>query len=134
MMMMVLVSKQHKVTTKYKMQTKNAFLPYLLVGRRHYHTKMQGKQVFLQGKWIFKSLALQDEQLWKQFLRPEVCFRKFLGILNSIRTRKQICIYKLSTLFSLICFALSFLSLFYKFKRFLAHDKLLLKELYSQKK
>jgi len=32
-MTMVLVSKQHKVTTKYKMQAKNAFLPYLSVGR-----------------------------------------------------------------------------------------------------
>jgi len=42
-MMMVLVSKQHKVTTKYKMQTKNAFLSYMSVGRRHYYTKMQGK-------------------------------------------------------------------------------------------
>jgi len=47
-MMMVLVSKQHKVTTKYKMQA----TPHLSVGRRHY-TK-------IQGKWIFKS-ALQDE-------------------------------------------------------------------------
>ena len=134
MKMMVLVSKQHIGKHKVQDADNTAFLPYLSVRRRHYHTKMQGKQVLLQCKWIFKSLALQDEQLWKQFLRPEVCFRKFLGSLNSIRTRKQICIYKLSTLFSLICFALSFLSLFYKFKRFLAHDKLLLKELYSQKK
>jgi len=43
MMLMVLVSKQHKVTTKYKMQAKTAFLHTLSVGRGHYHTKMQGK-------------------------------------------------------------------------------------------
>ena len=71
MKMMVLVSKQHIGKHKVQDADNTAFLPYLSVRRRHYHTKMQGKQVLLQCKWIFKSLALQDEQLWKQFLRPE---------------------------------------------------------------
>ena len=42
-MMMVLVSKQHIVTTKYKMQATPHFSILLSVGRGHYHTKMQGK-------------------------------------------------------------------------------------------
>jgi len=42
-MMMVLVSKQHKVTTKYKMQATPHFSHISLVRRRHYHTKMQDK-------------------------------------------------------------------------------------------
>ena len=55
MMMMVLVSKQHKVTTKYKMQAKTAFLPYLSVGRRHYPINNAGQVVgFAAGQVHFQ--------------------------------------------------------------------------------
>jgi len=60
MMMMVLVSKQHKVTTKYKMPIKTHFAPYLSVGRRH-HTKCRGSRFSCRASVFFKSLALQDE-------------------------------------------------------------------------
>jgi len=44
MMMMVLVSKQHIVTTKYNLQTTPHFSIHTLsVGRRNYHTKMKDK-------------------------------------------------------------------------------------------
>ena len=55
MMMIVLVSKQQKVTTKYKTQTKTAFLPYLSVGRRHYHTKNAGQVAFAAGQVDFQA-------------------------------------------------------------------------------
>jgi len=42
MMMMVLVSKQHRVTTKYKTQTKKCISPICQLGEDT-HTKMQGK-------------------------------------------------------------------------------------------
>ena len=54
-MMMVLVSKQHKETTKFKMPAKTAFLPYLSVWGRHYHTKMQG---FAAGQVDFQVTCL----------------------------------------------------------------------------
>ena len=46
MMMMVLVSKQHEVTTKYKMQAKSAFFPYLSVGENTLSYKNAGQVDF----------------------------------------------------------------------------------------
>ena len=58
MMMMLSVSKQHKVTTKYEMHA-----------TPHFSLICQlGENIIIQK---CRALALQDEQLWKQLLMPD---------------------------------------------------------------
>ena len=53
-MMMVLVSKQHEVTTKYKMQAKSACFPYLSVGEKTLSNKKAGQVGFAAGQVDFQ--------------------------------------------------------------------------------